>query len=235
MKDTGRFQDFLRTASKILDVPLPGVYRKGGAPLVSKVPLFPPVLVISPDFEFERKGKELRFLIGKALAFFLPGHQLAGFASGTALPALANQVRFRELQGSGFIRALLLASLNAGADEPATIGDPGVLAAREALTARLRKSDWSSLRELVHLLETRDFGPNAGAWLSGVEQTANRAGLLLSNDLDVAVRMLELEHATGTAWSRLPLDAAVDDLLRYSVSERYFSLRRALGAAVEGA
>ena len=234
MKDTGRFQDFLRTASKILDVPLPGVYRKAGAPLVSKVPLFPPVLVISPDFEFERKGKELRFLIGKALAFFLPGHQLAGFASGAALPALSSQPRLRELQGSGFIRALLLGSLNAGADEPATIGDPGVLAAREALAARLRKSDWTSLRELVHLLETRDVGPNAGAWLSGVEQTANRAGLLLSNDLDVAVRMLELEHATGTAWSKLPIDAAVDDLLRYSVSERYFSLRRALGAAIEG-
>ncbi len=234
MKEAGRFQDFLRTASKILDVPLPGVYRKAGAPLVSKVPLFPPVLVISPDFEFERKGKELRFLIGKALAFFLPGHQLAGFASGTALPALSSQPRFRELQGSGFIRALLLASLNAGADEPATLGDPGVLAAREALTARLRKSDWASLRELVHLLETRELGPNAGAWLSGVEQTANRAGLLLSNDLDVAVRMLELEHTSGTAWSRLPLEAAVDDLLRYSVSERYFSLRRALGAAVEG-
>lgn len=228
MRDGGRFVDLLRTVSKILDVPLPTVYRKALVPTLCKLPMSPPVLLVNPDLEVLHKGKALRFLLGKALTFFLPGHLLAGGASAGVVPNAPPS-----LISSARLRTLVIAASSAGFDEPATIAEPGVLEAREALVTRLRRQDHALLRELVQTIEAREAGPNVSEWLAAVELTANRAGLLLSNDLDVAVRMLELEHESGTSWSRLPLAAAVDDLLRYTTSDRYFALRRALGAAIE--
>ncbi|HET9622576.1 MAG TPA: hypothetical protein VFP84_14490, partial [Kofleriaceae bacterium] len=85
-----------------------------------------------------------------------------------------------------------------------------------------------ALAELAPRLADRD--PNAIAtWRAATDLTANRAGLVVANDLDAAVRAIATEGAT---LSGLSVKDRIRDLLAFAVSEPYFALRRHLGHAV---
>lgn len=76
-----------------------------------------------------------------------------------------------------------------------------------------------------------DFKNGAIAgWRNTTDLTANRAGLILCNDLQVAARRVAVE--TG-GLSTLPARDRLRDLLAYSVSEGYFAVRRHLGLTVD--
>ncbi|MFT5434910.1 MAG: hypothetical protein ACI9OJ_005626, partial [Myxococcota bacterium] len=209
-----RFTSFLSTVSKILRVPIPAVYRSAQVRGIHKEPLFPPVMVVGPEVLTGRKGKELRFAIGKAMAFFLPPHLLAG------------------MYPAGHLRTLLIAAMKTVLPDVTLGGEPGVRGISRLLTERMRKSDAEALGALARELTEREIGPNLNEWLKQVERTANHAGHLLSNDLDVSIRLIREEADVGNAWSKLSIDEAVDDLMQYVVSDRYFALRRQLGAAI---
>jgi len=61
--------------------------------------------------------------------------------------------------------------------------------------------------------------------------TASRVGLILANDLETAARIIATE--TGVQ-STLTVKDRLRELLAYSVSEEYFSVRRHLGLEVVG-
>jgi hypothetical protein len=65
---------------------------------------------------------------------------------------------------------------------------------------------------------------NLGRWSQSAEKTACRAGLLLCGDLATALGLLEAEEGVMGELGR--------DLVAFSVSERYFALRRGLGLSV---
>ena len=67
-------------------------------------------------------------------------------------------------------------------------------------------------------------------WRSAADLTANRAGFILCNDLETAARVIATESA---AMSTLSAKERLLDLLAYSVSERYFAIRRHLGLAID--
>jgi len=67
-----------------------------------------------------------------------------------------------------------------------------------------------------------------GRWLAGAEKTALRAGMLLSNDLWAAERMLALDDPGA-------VHGAIDDLVVFITSEAYGKLRRRLGIAIPAA
>jgi hypothetical protein len=66
-------------------------------------------------------------------------------------------------------------------------------------------------------------------WMQSIEVTACRAGLLLCADLDIAKKIIAAEP-------QLPVDLTpqekLKELIVFSVSEQYFTLRKALGIAV---
>jgi hypothetical protein len=66
-------------------------------------------------------------------------------------------------------------------------------------------------------------------WLQAIEITASRAGLLLCADMEIAKKIIAAEP-------QLPGDLSppekMKELLVFSVSEQYFSLRKTLGIAV---
>lgn len=66
-------------------------------------------------------------------------------------------------------------------------------------------------------------------WQSATDLTANRVGLILSNDLEIAARKVATE-AGGL--SVMPVKQRLRELLAYSVSEKYFAVRRHLGLSV---
>jgi hypothetical protein len=66
-------------------------------------------------------------------------------------------------------------------------------------------------------------------WIAGSDLTAARAAFVLSSDLPAAIRVLGSEPA---GISPLPLADRVGDLVAYSVSDEYFTVRQALGLTV---
>ncbi|MFO0551681.1 MAG: tetratricopeptide repeat protein [Polyangiaceae bacterium] len=67
-------------------------------------------------------------------------------------------------------------------------------------------------------------------WVSGVDLTGDRAGLLLANDLDVVMELLRAsEEGGGSIASR----ERSRELLLFSVSEEFFSLRKRLGVNID--
>jgi len=73
------------------------------------------------------------------------------------------------------------------------------------------------------------IGDNAVAgWRAATDLTANRVGLVLAGDLEICARAVATEGATLGA----SVKDRLRDLLAYAASERYFAVRRHLGAAV---
>jgi hypothetical protein len=70
---------------------------------------------------------------------------------------------------------------------------------------------------------------NVRRWSHSVDITAARAGLLLSGDLEVAKKIIAAEPQQP---GDLSPQEKMKELLLFSVSERYFALRRALGVAI---
>jgi golgin subfamily B member 1 len=68
------------------------------------------------------------------------------------------------------------------------------------------------------------------SYLEGVEHTANRAGVLLCTEVDVAMRCFAQDQGAA---ARLPLRSKVRDLMIFCLSEPYFKLRQSLGISVE--
>ncbi len=214
LRQQTRFTSFLGTVGKVLDVPIPAVYRSKTLRGVRKEAMWPPALVAGAEVITGRKGKELRFQLGKAMAYFTPPHLLAGM-----FPA-------------GHLRTLLTGAMRAVLPGVSHGGEPGIRGVIKALDKALDTDRRAQLEQLCTELLERPAAQNLNGWLNAVECTANRAGLLLSSDYEVAVRIMKEERQLGIAWSKLPLKDAAEDLARYAVSQKYLELRRELGAAV---
>jgi hypothetical protein len=68
-------------------------------------------------------------------------------------------------------------------------------------------------------------------WMQSTEITALRAGLLLCDDVDTAVRMTQQISSDSTA-DLAPRDK-VKEIVLYSISESYFQLREQLGIQIK--
>ena len=66
-------------------------------------------------------------------------------------------------------------------------------------------------------------------WMQAIEITATRAGLLLCADLEIAKKIIGAEPQLP---GDLPPAEKMKELLVFSVSEQYFTLRKTLGIAV---
>ena len=214
LKQKSRFSSFLTTVSKVLGVPVPTVYRDPNGRGLRKEALDAPTLVVGPDVLTGRKGKELRFVLGKAMSYFLPAHWLAG------------------MYPAGHLRTLLIAGMSSVMPEFTQGGEPGVKGIQKQLEVNMSTDERAQLRELVLELTQQGQSPNLNEWLRQVELTANNAGHLLCNDIEVSVRMLKEEREAGQSWSKLSLKDAISELALYTVSQRFLTLRKELGAAI---
>ena len=85
--------------------------------------------------------------------------------------------------------------------------------------------------------------PDYEAYLQGVEHSANRAGLMLSNDLANAIMHLSREiseldgkrfNSTEEITTALARHPTICELLRFAVSEENFTLRTRLKFSILG-
>ncbi len=172
-----------------------------------------PSLLIGTTHHGKADERELAFEVGKRLAYLRP-ERFVTYAV-QSVPKLE----------SAFTAALLAAGAEASAG-------PASDESRK-LAASMKQSVPSAVLEQVAAMAGK-LGERAGngamiAWRSATDLTANRAGLILANDLASAAKAIATETATT---SSAPVKDRLRDLLAYAVSESYFQVRRHLGLVV---
>ena len=173
------------------------------------VPGVPPQTVVGKRVLSGRTQLEHAFLVGRHLTWYRNEHYVRTLFSG--VPDLED---------------LFLAAL--------VIGNPGLPIAEDmkrrvtpianAIQPLLEPPQIDTLRGCFLRFVEEGGRTNLQRWARATEKTACRAGLLLSNDLGTALRLLEPEERG--------LGELGKDLFAFASSERYFQLRRQLGIAI---
>jgi hypothetical protein len=218
--DPSRKQDFATTTvsavraigwgAAILGLkPSPTFVDPDAAIGVELVPGVPPSLRVGHKLLSGRLPLEVAFESGRALACFREEHFIRWLFPGVT-----------------DLEDLFLAAL--------TIGNPSLpipAASRTrvepiagAIAPVLEPAQIDRLRGYFLRFVEEGGRTNLQRWAQAVDRTACRAGLLLCNDLSAAAAVLAREGEGGAD--------KLDDLLAFSTSDRWFSLRRQVGIAV---
>ncbi len=181
----------------------------------------PPALIVGAQFGRRLQEPDQRFLLSRELERLKGGHALVKMLTATELDALLWTV-------GSLVRP-----------EVRSQADP---AAMEAIQRRLGRS-LSRLRKPLEDVATQLVATplDLGRYRSALVHTANRAGLVMTNDVAVAVRNIAKRYPEIRPVWRDPAGAEetvgqipeVRELLAFAVSEEYFAARTRLGFSIQ--
>jgi tetratricopeptide (TPR) repeat protein len=204
-------------AAGVLGMPLPAMVENPNDPgglgfVLAREP------VISLGATALRSDVPLRpaaFIAGRQLAYVRPGSYLRHvLSSGTAL------------------KSWLFAAIKLTAPQfPVAAELAGAVAeAMQALDAGIQGPARDQLTRVVAKLLQSGTALDLKRWVGGLDLTADRAGFLLSHDLETAVAVL---RASDESQSVVPQQDRFQELVLFSVSPAYFELRERLGITVD--
>jgi tetratricopeptide (TPR) repeat protein len=175
-----------------------------------------PSFVVGASLLQGRPEKELAYVTGKKLTFMRPDHFVRW---PTVVPTLAQ------------LRVVFLAALKLS--QPAFTIKPDLAQPVSQYLDLLRRLVPPQMLEQLTVVVQRFIASKGEAdltrWATAVDYTATRAGFLMCNDLDVATRLIQSEPvAVGVAE---PKDK-IRDLLQWSISDEYFTVREHLGLII---
>lgn len=201
-------------AAQILGMHSPPLYADPDYPhFVEMVPGVPPQSRIGAQSLSGRSASELAFIAGRHLANYREEHF----------------VKMLVPQAKG-LEEIFLAALS--------IGNPGlplsanvkqmVVPIAKAIEPVLEPPMIDKLRGQFLRFVEEGGRTNLARWVTSVDRTNARAGLLLANDLRAAHSVFALEDANHVGEN-------MDDLMSFVVSDRYAKLRKQIGIAVNPA
>jgi tetratricopeptide (TPR) repeat protein len=195
-------------AARVLGVPRPDLYVVDEVPgEIAAVRQHEPTTAVGPSIVSGRSAKDLAFLAGRHLTYYLAEHQVLVY-----FPTREELTR------------LLLASVQLTKPGLAATGEGGRAVA--ALTARLDRlisdEERAGIFHAVNRLEVRGGRFSLGAYTRNAELMAARAGLLLCGDLATATAVVTTE-TRGIAG--LTLEAKRRDLVAFCASDEHAELR----------
>lgn len=169
-----------------------------------------PTSVFPRGFEEPLPGGALPFAVGRHIAYFRPSHRVCTLVHEPE----ALEVTFDAAVGLGLRQA--------AADEMRQTR-------QGALAGFLPEEKLGALRNACARLGTSTGRVDLGTWRRAVELSCMRAGLVLGADLEGAAWMLRWSRARR----RIPIEDAVDDLLRFWSSGAHVLVRHKLGVALK--
>ena len=110
-------------------------------------------------------------------------------------------------------------------------GDASVESTAKQLTKHMDQAHLDVLKQVVRKFVDAGGQADIKRWMQATEITSLRAGLLLCDDVDTAVRMTQQIASESTA-DLAPRDK-VREIVIYSISESYFRLREQLGIQIK--
>jgi tetratricopeptide (TPR) repeat protein len=126
------------------------------------------------------------------------------------------------------LRTLLLAAMRVAGMGG---GDASVESTAKQLAKHMDQAHLDVLKQVVRKFVDAGGQADIKRWMQATEVTSLRAGLLLCDDVDTAVRMTQQIASESTA-DLAPRDK-VKEIVIYSISESYFSLREQLGIQIK--
>ncbi|HSN98502.1 MAG TPA: hypothetical protein VLS89_09390, partial [Candidatus Nanopelagicales bacterium] len=209
---------FARTfgwAANVLGLPAPLLYVRSDVPgALVAVPNAQPASVAGQTVLTGFSPQELTFICGKHLAMYRGEHYIK-----TLFPTVTE------------LTVLLFAGIKLVAPEtpvPQDIEKQIVLTAQQ-LKQFMQPMQLEGLRMVVKKFLAEGAKANIKRWVQCVDITATRAGLLLCSDMEIARKILAAEPQQP---GDLPPQDKLKELLVFSASEQYFSLRHALGISI---
>jgi tetratricopeptide (TPR) repeat protein len=216
------FSKVFNYVNQVLGVPQPELYLRPESPgeldlaNAREKAQLTPSFVVGANLLQGRPEKELAYVIGKKLTFMRPDHYVRW---PNVVPTVA------ELKVV-FLAALKLVQPNVPvkADLAQPVGQ---------YYDALRKLVPPQMMEQLGVVVQRFLATKAEAdlhkWSNAVDLTGTRAGLLICNDLEVAARLAQAEPmAVGV----VAPNEKIKDLILWSISDEYFSLREHLGLII---
>jgi tetratricopeptide (TPR) repeat protein len=202
-------------AAQVLGVPMPELYVRNDVPgALAAIPASPPASVAGQTVLTGFTPQELTFIVGKHLSSYRGEHYIRNL-----FPTMNE------------LKVLLFAAIKVIMNDFAI--PPDMAQAVNQTAAELVKYMQPIQRDGLRLVVQKFMEDGAKAdlkrWMQTVETTACRAGLLLCADLEIAKKIIAAEPQLP---GDLPPTEKMKELIVFSVSEQYFSLRKALGIAV---
>ncbi len=210
------FANWVRYAAKMLNLPMTDLYRRSGSMEPAHAAnTQPPSLIVGENNELFRNPSFVnvtRFQVGRAIAYARPD---------MFLPRVFPGEEFRDMLFG------LCYLFNRNLQHP---GHPGTV---ERWATVLQRVPQQGLRRLAPMVEPMykaiiQVGP-LNEYLSAVEYTANRAGLLVAGDLNAAHRGIT-EGDEGT--SSVPVNERIKELVLFATSPQYLQARKLVGSAL---
>jgi tetratricopeptide (TPR) repeat protein len=212
---TEAFARIFGTVVRVLNLPLPELYvRYDQAFGLQYAITEPPASVVGQALLTGYTPQDLTFIIAKHLAYYRGEHY----------------IRLLEPTVAG-LKTLLLASIrvaNRNFQLPQDIASQ-ITPVVQLVQSGLLPVQLEQLGKVVKAFLESKGAVDLKRWGASVELTACRVGLLLCNDLEVAVRMV---NAEPPGLSDVPPKEKVKELILFSVAEEYFKLRQALGFSI---
>jgi hypothetical protein len=131
--------------------------------------------------------------------------------------------------GVGDLSAAFEAGIAVGSPGNSKVSNSRAKLYQNSLRKNLHPTWTSKLTQVVDQYLRRGLRFDVARWGAGVDATARRAGLVLTGDLETAIRNISSEPAfTAVA----DYSTKRRDLILYSISEEHFSLREELGMKI---
>jgi hypothetical protein len=195
-------------AARVLGVPCPELYAVDDVPgEIAAVRQHEPTTAVGPSIVRGRSAKDLAFLAGRHLTYYLREHQVLVY-----FPTREELTK------------LLMACVQLAKPGLPAAGESGRAAAAlaERLSNHVTDDEHAGIAHAVHRLEARGGGFSLGAYTRNAELTAGRAGLLLCGDLATATGIVTTESRDIAG---LSLEAKRRDLVAFGASEEHAALR----------
>ena len=175
----------------------------------------PSIVLGRAAFEVEVPNQAAAFIVGRHLTYYRPGMY----------------IRHLVPTGTG-LKAWVFAAIKMNAPQfpisPELEGPVGDNL--NALGVHLAGPARERLASLVSKLLQSSGAMNLKKWVAAVDLTADRAGLVVAHDLEVATEMIK---ASDESVSPVSHKDRLRQLVMYSISEEYLALRQRLGIAID--
>jgi len=175
----------------------------------------PSIVLGRAAFEVEVPNQAAAFIVGRHLSYYRPGLY----------------IRHLVPTGTG-LKAWVFAAIKMNSPQfPITPDLEGPVADNlNALGVHLSGPARERLASLVSKLLQSSGAMNLKKWVAAVDLTADRAGLLVAHDLEIATDMIK---ASDESVSPVPHKDRLRELVLFSISEQYMTLRQRLGIAID--
>ncbi|MFH1437480.1 MAG: tetratricopeptide repeat protein [Pseudomonadota bacterium] len=205
-------------AAGVINVPLPPFYlwRDDRTIGIIFTPTYPPAIVVGGEALKEENTQTLAYVAARHLTYYLPGYYLRVFLqTGTSLSTwLLSAIKF------------IIPQFPLPGEYKARVPD-----AVSIMKKHLDQGQKDLLAAKIGtFMESVSGGIDLKKWAIGVDYTADRAGLLLCNDMGVAISVIRKLQVDS--WFA-PVKDRMAELSLFSVSDEFFVLREKLGIAIQ--